>query len=502
MPRAAPAPLRGRPRASYNGRMRDEEKRHLPWGPLSIAFFGMAFARAWLSIIFVGPDSGTSAFPVLSHTVFDIAYVAFCLAALAFARRLVPYSGKLWSYVATLAGMLVTSVAFVAQPAVPGAALPAVALTASAIGGIAFMSCSLLSAEVLVGVSILRIAIYLSGANLFSSLLVFLLGGAGRAQTAVALLLLPVLAVACMHAARGTLPEHDRQKAGYPRFQLPWKLLALVAVFSFVYGMEQQSFVAGAGRHSSLSTAIIMGVIFVVAYFFPRHLDIARLCRAPVPLMVCGVLLIPAEGLLGAAASSYLISIGFTLMRFLVGLMLYDMCKQTGVAILPLNAARESMQAFTLIGGAASGGIGALAGDSTGALVVTIIIGVLLVGSFVLLFSRRELSARWGIKVLEGQPLDQAASRDAMLASTCDAVTQRYHLTSREDEVLRELARGKDTAAIAQNLLIAPGTLRAHTRHIYEKIGIHSREELYEVLGLEVGVHEVTRLGEEAVRVG
>ena len=482
--------------------MRDDEKCHLPWGPLSIAFFGMAFARAWLSIIFVGPDSGMPALPVLSHTLFDVAYVAFSLIVLALARRLVPYSEKRWAYAATLAGMLVASVAFVAQPLMPGSLVSGACSVAALVGGASFMSCSLLSAEVLAGVSILRIAIYLSGANVLSSVLVFFLAGAELPQTVVAVLVLPVLALACVLAARGTLPEHDRQKAGYPRFQLPWKLLALVAVFSFVYGMEQQSFVAGAGRHSSLSTAIIMGIIFVTAYFFPRRLDIARLCRAPLPLMICGLLLIPAEGLLGAAASSYLISIGFTLMRFLVGLMLYDMCRQTGVAILPLNARAESMQAFTLVGGAVSGGIGALAGDSAGSLVVTGIICVLLVASFVFLFSRRELSSRWGIKVLEGQPLDQAASRDALLASTCDAVTQRYRLTSREDEVLRELARGKDTAAIAQNLLIAPGTLRAHTRHIYEKIGIHSREELYEVLGLEVGVREATRPGEEAMRVG
>ena len=33
-----------------------------------------------------------------------------------------------------------------------------------------------------------------------------------------------------------------------------------------------------------------------------------------------------------------------------------------------------------------------------------------------------------------------------------------------------------------RNLVIAPGTLKAHTRHIYEKLGVHSREELYALL--------------------
>ena len=50
--------------------------------------------------------------------------------------------------------------------------------------------------------------------------------------------------------------------------------------------------------------------------------------------------------------------------------------------------------------------------------------------------------------------------------------------------MLRELARRKDNQSIAQNLLIAPGTLKAHTRHIYEKMGIHTRSELNGLLGL------------------
>ena len=35
-----------------------------------------------------------------------------------------------------------------------------------------------------------------------------------------------------------------------------------------------------------------------------------------------------------------------------------------------------------------------------------------------------------------------------------------------------------------ENLFVARGTVKAHTSRIYRKLGVHSREELYELLGI------------------
>jgi DNA-binding NarL/FixJ family response regulator len=47
--------------------------------------------------------------------------------------------------------------------------------------------------------------------------------------------------------------------------------------------------------------------------------------------------------------------------------------------------------------------------------------------------------------------------------------------TSRERDVLRLLAEGLGTAAIATNLQIAPHTVEWHVRHLIEKLGVHSK---------------------------
>jgi DNA-binding CsgD family transcriptional regulator len=48
-------------------------------------------------------------------------------------------------------------------------------------------------------------------------------------------------------------------------------------------------------------------------------------------------------------------------------------------------------------------------------------------------------------------------------------------LTPREQQVLEWVADGKTNAEIAQILVTAPGTVRKHLEHIYEKLGVHTR---------------------------
>lgn len=50
-------------------------------------------------------------------------------------------------------------------------------------------------------------------------------------------------------------------------------------------------------------------------------------------------------------------------------------------------------------------------------------------------------------------------------------------LSRREREVLRQIALGKPTKAIADALCVSPATVRNHVQHILDKLGAHSRLE-------------------------
>lgn len=62
--------------------------------------------------------------------------------------------------------------------------------------------------------------------------------------------------------------------------------------------------------------------------------------------------------------------------------------------------------------------------------------------------------------------------------SALDALAAQYHLSEREHEVLVEFSRGRSMKRIAEDLCVSVGTVNTYLRRIYQKMDIHSRQEL------------------------
>lgn len=60
------------------------------------------------------------------------------------------------------------------------------------------------------------------------------------------------------------------------------------------------------------------------------------------------------------------------------------------------------------------------------------------------------------------------------------------NLSEREKEVFYLLVRGKSTQQIADKLFVSPYTVKAHTRSIYAKLDIHSRNELNDYVDKQI----------------
>lgn len=73
---------------------------------------------------------------------------------------------------------------------------------------------------------------------------------------------------------------------------------------------------------------------------------------------------------------------------------------------------------------------------------------------------------------------DAARSLLEAITAQCDAAQELYGLSSREHEVLIALTRGKTIASIAEDLYVSENTVKAHTKAIYRKLEVHTREEL------------------------
>lgn len=64
----------------------------------------------------------------------------------------------------------------------------------------------------------------------------------------------------------------------------------------------------------------------------------------------------------------------------------------------------------------------------------------------------------------------------------CGRIAERYALSPRETEILAFLAHGRGAPYIGDKLCISPETVRTHTKRIYGKCGVHTKEELLDLV--------------------
>ncbi len=72
---------------------------------------------------------------------------------------------------------------------------------------------------------------------------------------------------------------------------------------------------------------------------------------------------------------------------------------------------------------------------------------------------------------------------DRVLHARCDKLAEEAGLTDRERQVVFMIAEGKSRAYIAETMIVSENTVKSHTAHVYEKLGVHSKKELRELIG-------------------
>lgn len=68
------------------------------------------------------------------------------------------------------------------------------------------------------------------------------------------------------------------------------------------------------------------------------------------------------------------------------------------------------------------------------------------------------------------------------LAQCCSTASEMHGLTAREREVLVFLAQGRTQGVIARKLGISEGTAHTHIIHVYQKLEVHSQQELIDLV--------------------
>ena len=107
-----------------------------------------------------------------------------------------------------------------------------------------------------------------------------------------------------------------------------------------------------------------------------------------------------------------------------------------------------------------------------------IFVGYLLTVAIVLLLSSKEVWELFAPEIVEHPVANIEGRSSDRLHDRCE----EWGFTQREGEIIELLVIGRTQPWIAENLSISENTVNTHVRRIYQKMGVHSRQELIDLI--------------------
>lgn len=108
---------------------------------------------------------------------------------------------------------------------------------------------------------------------------------------------------------------------------------------------------------------------------------------------------------------------------------------------------------------------------------LSVVMGVTIVATYLFVFTSSE-----GETALLKEEGRSEAVNTAEYEAKCSRLKRVGKLSGREADVLMLVARGRSTPRIQEELGLSSNTVNTHIRHIYQKLGVHSRQELLDLV--------------------
>ncbi|MBC2889026.1 helix-turn-helix transcriptional regulator [Gordonibacter massiliensis (ex Traore et al. 2017)] len=418
-----------------------------------------------------------------------LAYAAaFALWALAAHRRRKPLPTTALSAVACAAlaagAALWVAAAAMGYPAVLAA--PAVAL----------LSCGRAWAIVVAGLSLtgLRprgVLVTVAGGVFLSYVAYLALGAVLAALAPVLYALLPVAALAVtagpVAKSRASLASGPGELAVTNPGSFPGpfnRLFVCIFLFEVGFGLSIEF---GADLGAWWAAAVPGAALLAVAAWCARTRSTRRedaLFHVSALLVVFGFLMSSAQTALFGSVAQQALAVGAQTFNVLTWVALSIVAARNpagGVTALGQGFCASNLGATVgvVLGQASSSG-DPLAGDVrllVLALVAAAFVGYVWMGLRGFSFT----DAIQGVKPVEEVAPPAPESRTDIEAR-CERLARAHGLTEREGEVFALLARGRNGAFIQEECRVTRNTAKTHIRHIYQKLGVHTQQELIDLV--------------------
>ncbi|MEG0503396.1 MAG: LuxR family transcriptional regulator [Raoultibacter sp.] len=203
--------------------------------------------------------------------------------------------------------------------------------------------------------------------------------------------------------------------------------------------------------------------------------------------ILAGFLCVLVPQLAGTAAPNVLLAAGADCFSVLVYYALAAIGRRNPLHALPIFAWGQFATSIGTL-------VGTSLGHMTNGLLVeepllvpgAVVLVVLAFSAFNLL-ALRAFSFEKTIAGIEAVPLLEPADESGEEQS--DAIDRqsariaaRFSLTERETDVFKLLAKGRNVPFIEEELIISRNTIKTHIKHIYQKMDLHSQQELIDMV--------------------
>lgn len=299
-----------------------------------------------------------------------------------------------------------------------------------------------------------------------------------------------LLPVASVLTCRMSLMDVGAPSRAPMRFELQtlkglWKVALAIVLLSTVTGLlvsnsfgNQSSAPADVFILGRVFEVVVSALVLGIIFGLKKSFNYAQLWRIVLVVLAADVLtqaLLPQLTLARCVESSV-----WDLLVLFIWLTAVDTAKHSkpsGVIIIGVAWALYS--ASFAIGSLMANWISAVDNDCS---VTTLLMFVLvIVGAFCL--EVRDQDTKWIFAELSGEPV-KAPEEHFNIDERCDEIGAERGLSRREVEVMKLLCKGRTKAYIAETLYLTENTVRTHTKHIYTKLDVHSKQELMTLVGV------------------
>jgi len=255
------------------------------------------------------------------------------------------------------------------------------------------------------------------------------------------------------------------------------KLCISVLVFSFCSGIMKSVFLRTPTMWNIRVAILIAGVTLAVMALVAilrstgKSIDAVIIYRCVFFVAIVCITLLILDGEHADDARA-IHRVSGELFRCLLFIFCLRLCQRTHFHPL---AVFGSLLALSKIGSFAMGRLGASILETYGATTQGLLLIVMLAALYLFIFSEEDVR-----NLMETSHV--VTSLKKANKERCEALAKKTGLTPREAEVLELYSQGKTLAVIAETMHLSESTVNMHRRKIYTKLGIHSKQELLELL--------------------